>query len=106
MMLPRLLVCGGAALLLRSECMYKICTECDSHLIIKDPDPYDWFCDDDVAVVCKLSPNPKKNEKSEYLSDRSDFRSVASSCRPYNVKKEAIVPSWCPKNKKDKLDVK
>lgn len=54
------------------------CTECPFHEVQPDPDPNDWFCDDDVKVYCHKS---KKN--------------VTCACRPYNIKKESEVPEWC-----------
>jgi hypothetical protein len=60
------------------------CIDCSSHEVIRDPDPDDWFCDDDVAVVCNLS----------------DRRRITCACRPYNIKKESETPDWCPKLKK------
>lgn len=60
------------------------CTECPHHEIQSDPDPEDWFCDDDVKVYCKVA---KKH--------------ATTGCRPYNAKKEtAPVPTWCPLKKK------
>ncbi len=31
----------------------KTCLDCPDHEVINDRDPDDWFCDDDIAVVCK-----------------------------------------------------
>ena len=28
------------------------CMDCPHHLVRPDPDPDDWFCDDDEKVVC------------------------------------------------------
>ena len=28
----------------------KNCIDCSSHQVLPDPDPNDWFCDDDVKV--------------------------------------------------------
>lgn len=58
------------------------CIQCPHHEVQPDPDPDDWFCDDDVKVVCKKTRR-KDNE-------------VAAACRPYNVKKESDIPKWCP----------
>lgn len=43
-----------------------------------DPDPYDWFCDDDVKLFC---------EKLK--------RTVAAVLRPYESD-EVDIPSDCP----------
>lgn len=56
----------------------KNCTDCPFHQVMPDPDPNDWFCDDDVKVLCKKSN-----------------RLITSACRPYNVKKECDIPEWC-----------
>lgn len=29
------------------------CTQCPHCTILPDPDPYDWFCDDDVKLFCE-----------------------------------------------------
>jgi len=75
----------------------KSCINCDNSLIINDRDPYDWFCDDDLAVVCKLVKNDKQDLDSRHPSDHSQYKAVAVSIRPYCVEREAIVPEWCPK---------
>ena len=74
----------------------KFCVKCPHHLDIADPDPHDWFCDDDRAIVCTLVKNRRRNkEKSKYQADRSEFKTVSGSCRPYEVSK--VTPaSWCP----------
>ena len=33
------------------------CIDCPECTILPDPDPNDWFCDDDVKVVCKVKKN-------------------------------------------------
>ena len=76
----------------------KSCIECAHHKIISDPDPHDWFCDDDKAVVCTKTINDERDETSEYVSDRNEFKCVTRSCRPYNVEKESNIPDWCPLN--------
>ena len=73
------------------------CIGCDYHKIIRDPDPYDWFCGDNVALVCTLTKNPKQNVNSDYFSDWNEFRSVTCSCRPYRITQESKIPDWCPK---------
>jgi hypothetical protein len=79
----------------------KTCLGCKHHEVIDDRDPDDWFCDDDQAVICKLSPT-KPEPNSRFLSQRSAFRRVASACRPYNLRKEATIPTWCPLIEKEK----
>lgn len=31
----------------------KKCVQCPHCIILPDPDPYDWFCDDDVKLFCE-----------------------------------------------------
>lgn len=72
------------------------CLDCAFHRMIPDPEPDDWFCADDVAVVCTKVPNPDQKPESRWLSDRAPFRSVAWSCRPHKVQEDTGRPSWCP----------
>jgi hypothetical protein len=72
------------------------CLDCENHKVIPDPDPFDWFNDDDVAVVCVIFPNDDRDVESEYLADRQEFKCVTGSCRPYNKRKESDRPKWCP----------
>ena len=67
----------------------KNCIDCPFHKVLADPDPHDWFCDDDVKVVCTKTRNNK---------------TITSACRPYNTRKESETPYWCPlkKNKNGK----
>lgn len=65
------------------------CIDCEACLVFPNPDPDDWFNDDDVAVVCKQVKN---------VSDRSKFKLITQACRPYNIRKECTpIPEWCPK---------
>lgn len=75
----------------------KNCYECPHHKIYNDPDPYDSFCDDDIAVKCELCKGePKKGLMGEY---RMGKPMITVACRPYNIKKEcAGIPDWCPLN--------
>ncbi len=57
----------------------KNCMDCPFHQVEMDPDPDDWFCDDDVKVVCK-----KAN------------KNITVACRPYNTRRECDIPNWCP----------
>jgi hypothetical protein len=75
------------------------CTECEHHKVEADPDPYDWFCDDDVYVVCALVINENRDEKSIYHYRRDRNGSITCACRPYNISKECDTPDWCPLNK-------
>jgi hypothetical protein len=54
------------------------CHECPHCKILPDPDQHDWFCGDDVKVVCAVNNNI-----------------VERACRPYEAKKVEI-PSTCP----------
>ena len=59
--------------------VYENCMDCPLHRVLADPDPYDWFCDDDVKIYCTKAQ-----------------RNIAVACRPYNDRKESKVPIWCP----------
>jgi hypothetical protein len=76
--------------------MSKTCLDCPFHKVIADPDPHDWFCDDDQAIICLKTKNEEQDENASYVSNRSEFKSVTNSCRPYNLKKETTIPEWCP----------
>jgi len=66
------------------------CLDCAFHKILHDPDPDDWFCDDDMKIHCT------KEEKD-----------VMVSIRPYNLRKEGSSPKWCPlKNNQEKTETK
>lgn len=58
------------------------CTKCPSHEISRDPDPHDWFCDDDVKVQCKITR-----------------KYITVACRPHHIVKECVKPEWCPLEK-------
>ena len=57
------------------------CIDCPFHKVLMDPDPDDWFCYDDVKVVCTKA-EPRKE--------------ITVACKPYNIRKESAVPKWCP----------
>jgi len=61
----------------------KSCVDCAFHRVALDPDPNDWFNDDDVKVVCTKT--------------RRANNCVTVACRPYNVRRETSPPpKWCP----------
>jgi len=72
------------------------CLDCPFHMVIPDPDPDDWFNDDDEAVVCRKVNNDKMDLDSKYAADRQAFKTITVSCRPYNKRKESKTPKWCP----------
>lgn len=74
------------------------CIDCPHHLVAPDPDPKDWFNDDDVAVLCTITP---RLETSRFKN-----RAITSSCRPYNIRKESNTPNWCPLTTKASSDGK
>ena len=80
------------------------CMDCKFHRVINDPDPHDWFNDDDEAVMCTLTEgNPNHDESSLYRSTRQNVhRCVTVSCRPYSKRSECEIPDWCPKLPKSK----
>jgi len=70
------------------------CIDCEHHKTVNDRDPDDWFCDDDVAIVCTLTPQTPK--ETRYMADRAGFKPITVACRPYNARKESPTPQWCP----------
>lgn len=74
----------------------KNCIDCKNHKIISDPDPYDYFCTDDVAVICTATLNENIKRDTLYMADRSENKPVAVSCRPHHTRQESITPKWCP----------
>ena len=67
------------------------CSNCSNHIIEPDPDPSDWFNDDDIKIRCTLS-------KAPYRGNRCNEPYITVACRPYNTGKEDDTPSWCPLN--------
>lgn len=43
------------------------CMDCPNHKVLPDPDPDDWFNDDDIKVVCAAVS-----------------KDITVACRPYN----------------------
>lgn len=64
--------------------------------MISDSDPYDSFCSDDQAVVCKKMPTNNIKPSSNHASDRQRYKCITVECRPYNLRKETNIPDWCP----------
>ena len=81
---------------LKTQAPPKNCMDCDLCKVIADPDPNDWFNDDDQATICLKTKNPNFDINSNYKVDRQEFRPITSSCRPYNLRKESETPPWCP----------
>lgn len=74
----------------------KSCIKCKEHKNIPDPDPFDWFRDGDMAVVCSMSKNPDMDKEAKYACDRQDRRVVQGGVGPFDW--DGIkVPKWCPK---------
>lgn len=76
------------------------CIDCPHHKIVPDPDPTDWFCDDDVAVLCTKSENTTKG-KAWKSGEVWPHQAVTTSCRPYGTKDESERPTWCPLTKEE-----
>jgi hypothetical protein len=77
------------------------CAKCPHQEVLPDPDPFDWFCDDDVKVKCNLS-------RSAYEGNERKEPYITVGCRPFNVgnKYETSIPNWCPVSKKEKETAK
>ena len=70
----------------------KNCTQCPHHKVVADPDPYDWFCDDDCAVICTI-----KKSRAERHERFGGLRPATVACRPYMTARETTPPpNWCP----------
>lgn len=74
------------------------CLRCQHHEVIPDPDPDDWFNDDEVAVVCNLEPNPDRDSRARRYSGRQSRRCVVFGCEPtrQHLMDGSAIPSWCP----------
>ena len=71
----------------------RFCTQCEFHKVVPDPDPEDWFNDDDEAILCTLikgGGHDKSFGGEPYL-----FKMISGSLRPYETKK-VEKPEWCP----------
>lgn len=76
------------------------CMDCNKHLVENDPDPYDSFNSDDVAVLCQLTENTENVSHFAPSLGLFQFKPITVSCRPYNKRKECDIPNWCPCIKK------
>lgn len=56
----------------------EFCWECPHCKFLHDTDSHDWFCNDDVKLVCAINNNV-----------------IERACRPYEAKNIKI-PSTCP----------
>lgn len=73
------------------------CLSCPHVFVVADPDPYAWFCSDDVAVLCGLTPNADGSKPFASSRPPFPFRPVCVSCRPHRTDDdEATRPDWCP----------
>lgn len=76
------------------------CVQCPFHLIIPDPDPDDWFEDDDEALVCTHPECEVEYTEiqKQYYTERGLLkmgRVIESGNRPYQTSKVTI-PCFCP----------
>lgn len=65
------------------------CMDCPHHKVERDPDPDDWFCDDDEKVMC-LKSNVSEDE------NKPRYRNITVACRPHQKRQECEIPNWCP----------
>jgi len=77
------------------ELKIKNCLECPKHKVVADPDPSDWFCDDDEAIVCTALVNDEKGRFNS-VAYNGQYKVVSSGLRPYETKKYARIPDFCP----------
>lgn len=74
---------------------YTNCMNCPQHKVECDPDPTDWFCDDDQAVLCTLAKNIH-NQHRWCDNHVWAHRPITWSCRPHNKRADCDTPEWCP----------
>lgn len=74
----------------------KTCMKCPNHLVVCDPDPTDWFCNDDKAVLCKLMKNDKNVQYYTASLGYFKYKPITTSCRPHHLIQETSIPKWCP----------
>jgi hypothetical protein len=72
------------------------CMDCKNHVVVADPDPTDWFCDDDQAVLCGVTPRGETDNNRWRDNKPFPFRVITTSCRPHQKRKECEAPKWCP----------
>lgn len=69
------------------------CAICANAAVRPDPDPDDWFCDDDKKVICTAVPTDVKT------GELATQNVITCACRPYNIVREtSYIPSWCPQH--------
>ena len=79
----------------------KYCIQCPFHKRVPDPDPDDWFNDDDETLLCthpRCPVDDYTNRQREYYKKRGwigEGRVITSGERPYHINKEKV-PSYCP----------
>lgn len=71
------------------------CLDCEHCIKVSDPDPLDWFRDDEMAVACALV----KNDNTEWIP-RMDYRfpnkCVTYACSMDDLRESCQQPDWCP----------
>lgn len=72
------------------------CSKCLAAICVNDPDPDDWFNDDDKAILCSLMP-PRDDQFLSQAGIKFNHALVLSALRPteFNTFKR---PNWCPLN--------
>lgn len=69
---------------------YEYCNQCPGLLRQREPDPDDWFNDDDEGRYCK------------HVLEKGNPKKIEGMCRPYEKTTPAI---WCPFNVADMSSV-
>lgn len=72
------------------------CLDCPHHIRCPDPDPHDWFCMDDEAVLCGRTPWRAGDLRSYRGNQPFQHKPVTTSCRPHHLRQECAIPEWCP----------
>jgi hypothetical protein len=72
------------------------CFSCRNHKMVPDPDPIDFFRDNDQAMVCVLVNNPKYSTDAYRISDRQAYKVIGYGIEVFDNERKIPIPSWCP----------
>jgi len=78
------------------------CRQCPFHKVVPDPDPNDWFEDDDEALLCTHKDCHREyteSQKTAFKRFGNNVTVIDGACRPYEIAK-VEVPDFCPLLKK------
>lgn len=87
--------------------MCEFCSKCKFGRVVPDPDPDDWFNDDDVAVLCShpdmtldKTDYTEESKQNGWIQERGWNKPgtivIASCLRPYQIGRYDNCPHGCP----------